>query len=344
MLNLIQIKKMKKISLLLVILSFICVKTTSAQSLVTLNEDSIIFNISPDVQEGLRDLWPAPENVKWSRQVYREIFFNDSTRAIMSNSILKYPDEPVYNYVEENGVKKLTLKQNLFWLIFKLAMTHKVPVYESSDYLTFTEKDLITKDSTILKNLKYIQDKGNYEVSDKYTRSANSTIIGYMVKENYYFDAEVSELRSQIVAIAPLVESEVEAMNATKNSYSIPFWITYESIMPWLMTYTTMASEKNSSDVITFDTYFRRRLFKGNIIKIDNPLNQSIAIECKECCADNILECMKRKQGEVERQILEFDQKQLWVLPKAPVQKVKGKKVKAKATAATATKEQEKKN
>lgn len=336
MLNLIQIKKMKKISLLLVILSFICVKTTSAQSLVKLNEDSIIFNISPEVQEELRGLWPAPENVKWSRQVYREIFFNDSTKAILSNSILKYPEEPVYNYFEENGVKKLTLKQNLFWLIFKLVATHKVPVYESNDYLTFTENDLITKDSTILRNLKYIKEKGNYLVSDKYTRSLNSTIIGYMVKENYYFDAEVSELRSQIVAIAPLVENEVEAMNTNKNSYSIPFWVTYESILPWLMTYTTMASENNNSDVISFDAYFRRRLFKGNIIKIDNPLNQTIENECKECCADNFIECIKRKQGDVERQILDFDQKQLWVLPKAPVQKLKSKKSKAKVTAATA--------
>ncbi len=330
---------MKKISLFFVILGFFCIKNTSAQTLVKLNEDSVIFNIAPEVQEELRGLWPAPENVKWSRQVYREIFFNDSTKAIRNNWILKYPDQPIYNYIEENGVRKLTLNQNLFWLIFKLAINHKIPVYEGNDYMTFTDNDIITKDSTILKNLNYIKEKGNYVVNEKYTRSVNSAIVGYMIKENYFFDAEVSELRSRIVAIAPLVESEVEALSSGQNSYSIPFWVTYESIQPWLMTYTTMASENNNSDIITFDTYFRKRMFKGNIIKIDNPLNQTIAKECQECCADNIQDCIKRKQGDIERQILDFDQKQLWVLPKTPVQKAKLKKAKATVVSTTTTKE-----
>lgn|GEM_PF-2744070 len=318
---------MKKLSIILVVLSFICIKNASAQTL-RLNEDSILFNISPAVQEELRNLWPAPENVKWSRQVYREIFFNDSTRAIKNNAILQYPEEPVFDYVQENGVQKLITKQNLFWLIFKLVTTHKIPVYESNDYLSFTEKDQIVKDSTVLRNLKYIKEKGKYVVADKYTLALNSSIIGYMIKENYYFDAEASELRSQIIAIAPLIENQVESLNANSNAYSIPFWVTYESLQPWLITYSTVASETNNSDVISFDSYFRKRMFRGNIIKIDNPLNQTLGKECQECCADKLADCIKSKQTGIERQVLDFDQKQLWVLPSVPKQKVKVKKSK----------------
>lgn len=311
---------MKKLSIILIALGFLSIKTASAQ-LHRINEDSILFNISPAVQEDLRTLWPAPENVKWSRQVYREIFFNDSTKAIRNNAILQYPEEPVFEYQQENGVQKLVSKQNLFWLIFKLVMAHKVPVYEGNDYLTFTENDLITKDSTILRNLKYIQEKGKYVVDDKYTRSLNSSVIGYMVKENYFFDAEASELRSQIIAIAPLIENQVEALNEKSTGYSIPFWVTYESLQPWLVTFSTVASENNNSDVISFDSYFRKRMFRGNIIKIDNPLNKTLESECKDCCADRIAECIKSKQTGLERQVLDFDQKQLWVLPTAPKQK-----------------------
>ena len=91
-----------------------------------------------------------------------------------------------------------------------------------------------------------------------------------MFKETYFFDAEASELRSQIVAIAPLIENSVESLNSNTNAYSIPFWVTYESLQPWLLTYSTVASETNNSDIISFDSYFRKRMFRGNIIKIEN--------------------------------------------------------------------------
>ena len=305
---------MRRFSVLFAICSILIINDAAqAQTNIKLDEDSVLFNISPDVQEELKELWPTPQNIKWSRQVYREIFFNDSTTMNRANSLLKFPDEPVTSYVNEGGVNKLTTKQNLFWLIFKLAINHKVPVYQSNDYLTFTENDRITNDSLLLSNLKYISEaKGKFAVKDVYTRSLNSTIIGYLVKENYYFDAEVSELRSQVVALAPLIESTT--MGGVRD-YTIPFWVTYESIIPWLVNYSMMASVNNNADVISFDTYFRKRMFKGNIIKIENPLNYTIAKECSECCGDNIQDCMKKKQSEVENQILDFDQKQLWAQP-----------------------------
>ncbi len=316
---------MRRLSVLLAIFSLLFIyKSASAQTNIKLDEDSILFNISTDVQDELRNLWPTPQNIKWSRQVYREIFFNDSTVANRSNSLLKFPDEPISSYVLEGGVNKLVTKQNLFWLLFKLALTHKVPVYQSNDYLTFTESDRIKSDSIILANLKYIPEaKGKFVVKDVYTRSLNSSILGYLIKENYYFDADVSELRSQIVAIAPLIESTTMGGN---RDYTIPFWMTYESIAPWLINYTLMASENNNADVISFDTYFKKRLFKGSIIKIENPLNYTIAKECSNCCPDDLQECMKKKQGEVENQILSFDQKQLWAQPvvsKKAIKKVK---------------------
>ncbi|MDD2798095.1 MAG: gliding motility protein GldN [Bacteroidales bacterium] len=305
---------MRRLSLLLVLCSMLFVKYSAvAQSNIKLDEDSILFNISTDVQDELRNLWPTPQNIKWSRQVYREIFFADSTVANVANSKLKYPDEPVTTYAVEGGVTKLTTKQNLFWLIFKLAMSHKIPVYQSNDYLTFTENDKITQDTTILSNLKYITEgKGKYVVKDVYTRSVNSSVLGYLIKENYYFDAEVSELRSQVVAIAPLIESTT--MGGDRD-YTIPFWVTYETIVPWLMNYSIVASENNNADIVSFDTYFKKRMFKGNIIKIENPLNYTIAKQCSECCPDNVVDCIKKKQGELEAQILSFDQKQLWAQP-----------------------------
>ncbi|MFZ4456487.1 MAG: gliding motility protein GldN [Bacteroidales bacterium] len=328
---------MRRFSIVIAICSTLFLyKTAQAQANIKLDEDSILFNVSPDVQEELRELWPTPQNIKWSRQVYREIFFNDSTTMNRSNSLLKFPDEPVTSYVNEGGVNKLTTKQNLFWLIFKLAIKHKVPIYQSNDYLTFTENDRIMNDSLLLSNLKYITEgKGKFVVKDVYTRSLNSTIIGYLIKENYYFDAEVSELRSQVVALAPLIESTT--MGGSRD-YTIPFWVTYESIIPWLVNYSMMASVNNNADVISFDTYFRKRLFKGNIIKIENPLNYTIAKECSECCADNIQDCLKKKQSEVENQISDFDQKQLWAQPF-----VDQKKAKKKSNASPAKQEKVKK-
>ena len=305
---------MRRFSLLFAFCSFLFIShLASAETPIKLDEDSILFNISQDVQDDLRNLWPTPQNIKWSRQVYREIFFADSTTMNRANFLLKYPDEPVTSSAFEGGINKLTTKQNLFWLIFKLVINHKVPVYQSNDYLTFTENDKITNDSILLSNLKYIpESKGKYVVKDVYTRSLNSSIIGYLLKENYYFDAEVSELRSQVVAIAPLIESTT--MGGTRD-YTIPFWVTYESIVPWLINYTLMASESNNADVISFDTYFKKRMFKGAIMKIENPMNLTIAKECSQCCADSLQQCIKRKQLEVESQINEFDKKQLWAQP-----------------------------
>jgi gliding motility associated protien GldN len=343
---------MRRISVLFAICSLLIINNfASAQSSLRLDEDSILFNISTDVQQDLRDLWPTPQNVKWSRQVYREVFFKDlvlpsatdTTKTTVSlvpnraNSLLKFPEEPISSYVNEGGISKLITKQNFFWLLFKLVTSHKVPVYKSNDYLTFTENNLMKSDTAILSSLKYTREsKGKYVIKDNYTQDLNDNIIGYLIKENYYFDAEVSELRSQVIAIAPLIDNTT--MGGARD-FTIPFWITYESIVPWLMNYTMMISETNNSDLISFDTYFKKRMFKGSIMKIENPLNYTLAKECSECCPDDIQNCIKRKQAEVENQIIDFDQKQLWAKPVV----IPMKKGKASKSAVSSSKDQQKK-
>jgi hypothetical protein len=85
------------------------------------------------------------------------------------------------------------------------------------------------------------------------------------------------------------------------------FWLPYETIRPYISQKPVMTSNINNAMTYTLDDYFRKRMFKGEIIKTTNLLNHTLAQQFGENP-----EALKHAQDSIENQLKSFEQ-QLWV-------------------------------
>ena len=226
-------------------------------------------------------------NATWVRDVYR---FVDVEKGV--NGALKYPVQPVGD------------RMNLYTMVFKLMASGNLTAY---DYLdgreVFTDEYKVNfKDVLERLNIPIQQDGQAFSYND-YDIPSND-VVGYYVKEAWYFDHTTSTVDVKIVAICPVL--------ALVDDYGIganrqpQFWIPYENIRPYAARMPIMVSEKNNVMSKTVDDFFRLRLFDGEIYKVGNMSNKVLAEEYKTP------EDLKAAQERIEAELKLFD-KNLWV-------------------------------
>jgi gliding motility associated protien GldN len=236
----------------------------------------------------------APAHVAWLREIYREIDLKKE-----NNAALYYPDKPIGN------------RMNLFTLIFKLLSDGKITAYNYLDggVEIFTDSEKLNFENVLKKyqilyttqgtgeNAKYVVD-----VSD----IPSPEVLGYLIKEGWYFDAATGAYNSQIIAICPILIREDYYSGATNKDAL--FWIPYENIRPYLSREMIMTSNLNNVLTYTIDDYFTKRMYSGEIIKTVNLLNQTLA---QQVGSDDP-GVLKLAQDSIETQLKGFE-KQLWI-------------------------------
>lgn len=249
-------------------------------------------------------------NVTWIRDVYR---FIDIEKGI--NGALKYPVQPIEN------------RMNLYTMIFKLMASGNLVAY---DYLdgreVFTEEYKVNfKDVLERLNIPVLQEGQSFSYNDFDIPS--NDVVGYYVKEAWYFDNKTSETDVKIVAICPVL--------ALVDDYGIganrqpQFWIPYENLSPYAARMPIMVSDKNNVMNKTVDDFFRLRLFNGEIYKVGNMSNKVLAEQYQNP------EELKAAQEKIEEELKQFEKK-LWVTNdssyvKSDIEKgIKTKKIKKK--------------
>ena len=232
-----------------------------------------------------------PEETVWNREIYRKLNLKEA-----KNAALYYPTEPMGERV------------NLFTLIFKLMAEGKIPAYEYR--LDGTE--LLTKDNRI--NFKDVLDRFHIFYQEKVANKDTTLVIdnsdvpsaevlSYFIKENWFFDQRSSTYSSKVVALCPVLHRADDfAMEST--TYPM-FWLDYKDLAPYLSRMPIMTSDLNNAANISIDDYFTTRLFKGDIYKTTNMLNQSLA---QYCPTDSAL---VKEQKRIEGQLDTFG-KNLW--------------------------------
>ena len=83
------------------------------------------------------------------------------------------------------------------------------------------------------------------------------------------------------------------------------FWVNYNDIKPYLAQNKVMASSLNNVAQTTFDDYFAKGLYKGDIYKTVNAKNLAISQYCKDSIE------IKKEQEKIEQQLKDFE-KNLW--------------------------------
>lgn len=230
----------------------------------------------------------------WVREVYR---FLDLTKG--KNAALYYPVQPIGD------------KMNFFTMIFKLMGDGNLTAYDFDiQQEVFTdEKKVNFKD--VLDRLEIpFQQNGTVFSYDEFSIPSNE-VLGYYIKEAWYFDQSNSMIGVKTVAVCPIVFRE-EYMDGIEVS-SVPasrqplFWIPYENVRPYAARIPIMTSNLNNVENKTIDDYFRLRLYDGEIYKTTNMENKVLGEIYKTP------EELKQAQEQIEKELVGFE-KNLWVV------------------------------
>lgn len=263
-------------------------------------------------------------NAPWMRVIYREL---DLTKE--ENTPLYYPVRPM------NG------QMNLFSVIFQLLSENKLKAYEYIDgYEVFDNahqvnfKEMMDRFYILYETVEgRAGEEPTYVINESDVPSEE--VRSYYVKEAWYFDQNNSVFDVKTLAICPILTSTGDMGETTMPM----FWLPYENIRPYINNAYIMTSNVNNAMTFTMDDYFRRRMFKGEIIKTLNMMNQPLKAYCPTP------DSLQNEQKRIEGQLVAFD-KSLWLQPDTAAQVVtaKGKKTKAATVSArgqktTATKE-----
>lgn len=239
------------------------------------------------------------EDVLWQREVYRTIDL-----SIGQNAALYYP-------VEASGDK-----MNLFSMIFDIVANGKVTAYEYLDGKEVFTTQYAVKFKDILKRFEI----PNKEAPDPKNANANIYTIDavdipsaevtlFYVKELWYLDQRNSSLKVKTLALCPVLVREDE----TGETRRLPmFWITFESLKPYISQIPIAADSLNSAKRLSVYDYFNQRRYKGDIYKVSNLKNQTIWDYCKTPEAIKAeQERLEKKLGNMDSTLWEPGQKQL---------------------------------
>lgn len=229
-------------------------------------------------------------NAPWVREIYRFLDLNEE-----KNASLYYPVTPIGN------------RMNLFTMIFKLLANNELTAYEFQlDRIeTFTEDNQLNfKDLLDRFGIMYTEEDGKFRIED--VDIPSNEVLGYYVKEAWYFDKTNSVVDTKILALCPVIFTQGD-FEAETERYPL-FWLPYEQIRPYASRMPIMTSNLNNASNQTIDDFFRKNNFKGEIYKTTNMKNLSLA---QMYPGNDSL--VKKEQKKIETQLKEFKDK-LWAM------------------------------
>lgn len=222
-------------------------------------------------------------DARWSRIIYRYI---DLSKEI--NMPLYHPVTPTAG------------QRNLFTMIFRLLQQERIRAYEYLDGREeFTEEYRIDFKGLVDRfNIYHETENGLINVNDADIPS--NEVLGYYLKEAYYFDSATSGFRVRPLALCPILFRQEEVASADTR-YPL-FWIAYDELAPYTRRMPLMASSLNNSSRESVDDFFRKRTYEGEIYKTGTPGNRPISQYT------TTPEEMKAEQERIEQELLDFEQ------------------------------------
>lgn len=228
------------------------------------------------------------DNAPWMREIYR---FIDLEKE--KNATLYYPVTPIGD------------RTNLFTLIFRHLQNGDITVYK---YLMDGVEDFSEENKETFKDvlerfeIMNRQENGKYIIEDVDVPS--NEVLGYYVKEAWYFDKNNSIVDIKTLAICPvLIRQDDFGVGGTRYPM---FWVPYENIRPYTSRMPIMVSSLNNATTMTINDYFSKHLFEGDIEKATNVRNLTLAQQFPDEAK------RKEAQKKIESQLKEFNAN-LWV-------------------------------
>ena len=101
-------------------------------------------------------------------------------------------------------------------------------------------------------------------------------VIGFRVKEDWFFDKQRSVMDCRIIGIAPLMYAIDETGNIREGNIKMPlFWVYYPEARK-LLANAEVFNRENDAERRSFDDIFTKRLFGSYIYKESNVFDRRI--------------------------------------------------------------------
>ena len=189
---------------------------------------------------------------------------------------------------------------NLFTLLFRLVLSGDITAYKYNldGYESFIEENKMEAKSMLENYRVYYEEKDGELIVGK-SDIPSAEVLSYYVKESHYYDQRTGVYGKHITAVCPVLHRAGE-YSSEVTKYPM-FWVKYEEIKPYLTQNTAMTSSLNNVARTTFDDFFTRGLYKGEIYKTVNAKNLAISQYCKDSTE------IKNEQLKIERQLKDFE-------------------------------------
>tara|TARA_R110002096_G_scaffold136909_6_gene289812 strand:- start:7132 stop:8016 length:885 start_codon:yes stop_codon:yes gene_type:complete len=198
-------------------------------------------------------------DVTFTKRVWRHIDVREKI-----NFPLYYPLNPI----NEIGYQRLSL----FNVLKKGIEEGTITPYEEQDdggqfqlALSKTEAmDKLSEERTTMD----IDPETGLEFETTYTIDITAlNVVAYWVKEDWFFDRERSVMEVRIIGILPITEKE-DAATGQKRRGGL-FWIYFPEAR-YVLANHEVYNESNDGSRLTFEDYFRKRIFSSHIYRETN--------------------------------------------------------------------------
>ena len=272
-------------------ISLFCMPEASAQFLT---DQSFVDGLYVDNATGVKEPMPLPTireaDVMWKKTIWREIDFNQKM-----NQGFYYPVAPHQNW------------QNLITVLMNGLKSGEIVAYADEKVATGELINPISlskiEENTTNKGITQVMNEETGELEDvEYNEALKSEdVTRCRVKEVWYFDKQLSQMKVRIIAICPV--RMVDEGNG-KLAPEPLFWVPYNNATRKLLAKSPFFNRHNSSAQLSYDEVFIHRMFDSYIYREENMFDRNINSYAKG------VEALKESER-IKQSIIDFEQ-QLW--------------------------------